>query len=190
MRHLYLVRHASPAVQPSVPSVEWHLSEHGIEEAQALASLAKQWDVRAVYSSVELKAKSTALIIADALGVPARLVDGFEELRFEEWIPNSDEFAEAVQAILEHPDVSLRGAERAESAAERFAAGVELVEQGPFPALVVTHGRVLSAYLASRFGVEDPFALWRSLPLGGWTRLDMDGPSPEEIAFQPPLTSA
>lgn len=186
MRPLYLVRHASPIVQPNVPAPEWQLSERGIEEAKALASLAVDRGIKAVYSSVEPKAKSTALIIADALGVPARLVDGFEELRFDEWIANSDEFAEAVRSILENSDVSMRGAERASTAAERFSTGIEIVEQGPFPAAVISHGRILSAYLSLYLAVEDPFALWRSLPLGGWTCIDLDAPPPAEVRFEPP----
>jgi broad specificity phosphatase PhoE len=174
MRQLYLVRHATPAVQPNVPAVEWPLAERGIEEARALAEIARGWKLRVVYASREPKAQSTALIIAEPALIPVHVVDGFEELRIDYWIGNSDEFGDTVRQILEEPELSLRGAERAAAAAMRFAGGIRIVEQGPFPAAVVTHGRVLSAWLGQTLGLEDPFALWRSIPTPGWTQLDLD----------------
>jgi probable phosphoglycerate mutase len=174
MRHLYLIRHATPTVQPNVPSPEWSLAERGIEEARALATVAESWGLRALYASKEPKARSTALIIGDALGLPVNIVEGFEETHLDWWISNSDEFAEAVKQILEQPDLSLRGAERAEAAAARFAGAIDLITQGGFPAAVVTHGRVLTAWLTQTAGIEDPFALWRSIPMPGWTRVDLD----------------
>ncbi|MBI5287512.1 MAG: histidine phosphatase family protein [Chloroflexi bacterium] len=174
MRQLYLVRHATPAVQPNVPAIEWPLADRGIEEARALAEIARAWDLRAVYASREPKAQSTALIIAEPSLLPVHVVDGFEELRIDHWIGNSDEFGDTVREILAQPALSLRGAERAETAAERFASAIRIVEQGPFPAAAVTHGRVLSAWLGATLQLEDPFALWRSIPMPGWTRLDLD----------------
>jgi len=175
MRHLYLVRHATPAVQPNVPAIEWPLADRGIEEARALAETARGWHLRAIYASREPKAQSTALIIAEPSLLPVHVVDGFEELRIDQWIGNSDEFADTVRKILQQPALSLRGAERAEAAVDRFAAAVRIVEQGPFPAAVVTHGRVLSAWLGRTLRLEDSFAVWRSIPMPGWTRLDLDG---------------
>ncbi len=174
MRALYLVRHATPAVQPNVPAVEWPLADRGIDEARALAQVAREWDLRAVYASREPKAQSTALIVAEPSLIPVHVVEGFEELRIDQWIGNSDEFADTVRQILEQPTLSLRGAERATIAADRFAAAIRIVEQGPFPAAAVTHGRVLSAWLGRTLRLEDPFALWRSIPMPGWTRLDLD----------------
>jgi broad specificity phosphatase PhoE len=174
MRYLYLIRHATPAVQPNVPAPEWQLADRGIEETRALATTAREWDIAALYSSREPKARSTALIIGDALNLPVNVVDGLEETRLDWWIANSDEFADAVRLILEQPALSLRGAERAEAAAARFASAISIIEQGPFPAVVVTHGRVLTAWLAQAAGVEDPFSLWRSIPMPGWTRVDLD----------------
>jgi broad specificity phosphatase PhoE len=181
MRRLYLVRHASPAIQPNVASEQWTLSDRGIEEARALARIASTWDLAAVYSSVEPKAQATALIIGDAAGQPVRVVDGLHELRFDRWISNADAFAEMVRGIFEQPAVSVHGAERAGAAADRFAAAVRIVEEGPFPAAIVSHGRVLTAYLAQACGLDDPFAVWRAIPMPGWACLDLDAPVPKLI---------
>ena len=173
MRLVYLIKHATPQIQPTVPAEDWELSAAGIAEAKRLATLARGWGLGAVYSSSEPKARKTGLILADELAVPLHVVEGFEEIRLG-WIGNSDEFSANIRDILEHPADSVRGAERAGDAASRFAAAMRMVEAGPLPAAVVSHGRIISAYLADAFAVEDPFALWRAIPLAGWATLDLD----------------
>jgi broad specificity phosphatase PhoE len=175
-RLLYLVRHASPAVRPDIPSPLWELSERGAEEARALGETARGWGLQALYSSSEPKAMATAAIIGDAVGLPVLVADGLQELRFDQWIPNADAFGEAVRTILEHPGRSVRGAERADAAAARFDAAVRLIEGGPSPAALVSHGRVLTAWLRQRLRLDDPYALWRSIPMPGWTAIDLDAP--------------
>jgi broad specificity phosphatase PhoE len=176
MRRLYLIRHATPAIQPSIPEHEWPISDRGIEQARLLAEAARTWGLQALYASRQPKAQSTAAVIGEVIGLPVNVVDGLEELRIGRWIPNSDEFSETVRQILEQPALSLRGAERAAAAATRFAAAVSLIEAGPFPAALVSHGRVLTSWLASIAGIEDPFALWRSIPMPGWASIDLDAP--------------
>lgn len=174
MRHVYLVRHASPTIQPNVPAEEWTLSERGIEESHALARISVGWNLAAVYSSTEPKAQATALVIGDAASQPVRVVEGFQELRFDRWIPNADAFAEMIRGIFRQANVSVHGAESAGAAAARFAAAVRIVEEGPFPAAVVSHGRVITAYLSQIQEVDEPFDLWRSIPMPGWACLDLD----------------
>lgn len=188
MRPLYLIRHASPQIRPDAPARDWPLSERGITEAHQLAETARGWGVEALYSSSEAKARSTALIIGEALRLQVNVSDAFDELRIPDWIHNSDEFNELVKSIFNggpepgfvlDPVVERRLPEPATSAAERFAEGVELVAAGPMPAAIVAHGRVLTAFLAAHTAVEDAFALWRSIPMPGWTTIDLDQPVSE-----------
>jgi broad specificity phosphatase PhoE len=174
MRPLYLIRHASPVIQPDVPAERWTLSPRGVEEARALAEVARGWGLRALYTSNEPKAQSTALIVGDGTGLPAQVVEGVHELKMDGWIGNADAFGETVREVLEQPELAAPGCERAADAAERFARAVELVAGGELPAAVVSHGRVLTAYLASRAPMEDPFELWRSIPMPGWGCIDLD----------------
>jgi broad specificity phosphatase PhoE len=176
MRQLFLIRHASPVIQPGTSPRDWPLSDRGIEEAEALAKIAQTWDLEAIYTSSEAKARSTGLIIADALGLVAHVVDGFDELRMPDWIGNADEFNDAVRAILEDAPGAPRGSERVAQAAARFADGVELVAQGEFPAAVVSHGRVLTAWLTKAIALEDPYQTWRTIPMPGWACVDLDAP--------------
>jgi broad specificity phosphatase PhoE len=176
MRQLYLIRHASPLVQPDRPSREWPLSDRGIEEAQALAKVANTWGLGALYTSSEAKARSTGLVIGDVLGLSVNVVDGFDELRIPDWIANADEFNAAVRAILSGGDGTPRGAERTEQAVARFADGVDLVAGGDFPAAIVSHGRVLTVWLAETIGLDDPYETWRTMPMPGWACVDLDAP--------------
>lgn len=175
MRPLYLIRHASPNIRPSEPARDWPLSERGIAEAQALAGTAADWGIEALYSSSESKARATALIIGDALGLPVRVADAFDELRISDWIGNADDFNETVRDVLEG-DAPPRGAESRDDAAARFADGVAIVVGGPMPAAIVSHGRILTAYLAKQHPIESPFDYWRAMPMPGWTRIDLDDP--------------
>lgn len=175
MRRLYLVRHASPMVQPDQPSREWVLSDRGIAEAQALATTGAAWGIEAVYCGSEPKMRATALILGDATGAPVHVVDAFDELRVAHWIGNSDAFNDLVRAILEDAPLP-RGVESAADAVARFARGLRLIETGPFPAAIVSGGRMLTSYLMRTRGVEEPFAYWRAIPFPGWTSIDLDAP--------------
>ncbi len=175
MRLVYLIKHASPAVQPNVPSNEWELSAQGIDEAKQLGLLARDWELASIYSSTEPKARATALLLADATGLTPRVVEGFEEIRID-WIANSDQYSGYIREVLEHPGASLRGTERAADAATRFAGAISIVDKGALPATVVAHGRVLTAYLTQLVGLEDPFAFWRAIAMPAWACLDLDGP--------------
>lgn len=182
MRLLYLIRHATPAIRPEVPPRDWLLSERGIEEAAALAATADSWGIEALYASSEPKAQATALIMGDALGLLVRVVDAFDELIMgPEWITNADAFNEQVRAILEDSGQQPRSAERAPAAAERFAAGVAIARQDAFPAAIVSHGRILAAYLSRELRIESPFEFWREIPMPGWACLDLDGPRPRLV---------
>jgi probable phosphoglycerate mutase len=175
MRPLYLVRHASPLIDPNQPARDWPLSERGIAEAQALARAAAGWGLQSIYTSSEAKARSTGLIIGDAAGLPVHVADAFDELRISDWINNADDFNDTVRAILEG-DTPPRGAESREDAAQRFAGSVALIARGALPSAIVSHGRILTAYLAHHRPLEAPFAYWRAIPMPGWTRIDLDAP--------------
>jgi broad specificity phosphatase PhoE len=183
MRRAYLIRHASPAVRPDAPSRDWTLSESGIAEARRLAARASAWDLRAVYCGDEPKMRGTALILAEAAATAVHVVDSFNETRIGGWIANSDEFNEIVRAVL-LGDPLPRNVESGAEAAARFERGLGLIEQGAFPAAVVSGGRVLTSFLTRRRrGIEDAFAFWRAIPFPGWTSIDLDAPGEPVTPF-------
>lgn len=185
MRRVYLVRHASPVVRPDTPSREWTLSDRGIEEARALANVARDWDLRAVYCGAEPKMRATALLLAEPSMTPVHVVESFDESRIGAFIANADEFNEMVRAILETDEPPARGIESGAETATRFAQGLKLIADGPFPAAIVSGGRILTSYLVRNCrGVDNPFAFWRAIPFPGWTHIDLDEPLAEVDAFR------
>jgi broad specificity phosphatase PhoE len=186
-RSIYLIKHAEPAVQPDVPAEQWTLSHRGIEEARGIAEAARAWNLQAVYSSFEPKAKATGLIIAEPANLQVRVIEGFEELRLGQWIANADDFNDLVRQILDAPAESAHGAETARSAAARFEAAMNVVLDADLPAAVVSHGRILAAYLSCVLRESDPFALWRSIPSAGVARLDATG---SELKLRTPFVAA
>jgi probable phosphoglycerate mutase len=173
MARVYLVRHASPTVRPGTRPSTWHLSERGIEEARALAETARDWGLTAIYSSVEPKASSTASVIGDAVGMPVQLVEGLEEQHWDAWTENADEFNENVRRILERPDESIAGSEPAAAAAQRFGGALRLLLPGDGPLAVVSHGRVLTAWLDSVLTLESPYDAWRAIPMPGYALVEV-----------------
>ena len=174
MTRIYLLRHASPAVQPGQAPSTWRLSERGIEEARTLAVIARSWKLTAIYSSAQPKASGTAAIIADELGLPVQLVEGLEEQRWDAWIDNADDFNETVRAIVERPDESIGGCEAASAAGARFDAALRSLLPASGPLVVVSHGRVLTAWLASVLSPESAYETWRAMPIPAFAKLEIE----------------
>jgi len=163
---LILVRHAAPEQRPEASPPEWGLSDAGRAAAAALAGklLGLAPAPAAVWASSEPKAVETAQIIARPLGLAVRRDAAFDEHRRERWPFEADPaaFRDRVSRVLSDPAASVDGAEPAEAARGRFAAGI--ARRAERPLLVVSHGTVLSLYVAAASG-ENAFDLWRSLRL-------------------------
>ena len=128
-----------------------------------------------VWSSKEPKAVETAETVAAAFGVPVRTADGLEE-HHRDGVPYfhaQGEFEAAVERLFEKPDELVLGIETAEQALGRLTAAIdEVIEAGQTDNIVVTHGTVMTLYVASVAGVE-PVGLWRRLGLPSFVVLGL-----------------
>jgi broad specificity phosphatase PhoE len=159
---LLLVRHSAPELDPSLPAEEWRLSHEGRRRCEELAERLARHEPRALLASTEPKARETAELVAPALGLEVELLDGLRETarRTVGWL-TEDELNRGIRALFERPGDVVFGEESGEQALARFE---RAVEGAPEPAVVVTHGTVLSLYAAARTG-GNPYELWRSLRL-------------------------
>lgn len=100
--------------------------------------------------------------MAPALGLEVQLSDGVRETarRTVGWLA-PDEIDRGIRELFERPSEVVFGEESAEAALARFEAAVAGL---PEPAVVVTHGTVLSLYAAPRIGRET-YELWGGLEL-------------------------
>jgi broad specificity phosphatase PhoE len=159
---LLLVRHSLPELDPGIPATEWRLSDEGRRRCGPLAERLAAFRPKALVSSTEPKARETAELIAPSLGLEVELSDGLRETarRSVPWL-SRDQLHAGMRALFERPHEIAFGEESASAALARFEAAVEgLVE----PAVVVSHGAVISLYVAAKTG-RNAFELWQSLEL-------------------------
>jgi broad specificity phosphatase PhoE len=159
---LLLVRHSAPELDPAVQSQEWGLSEEGRRRCGPLAERVAAYRPEVIVSSPEPKARETAELIAAPLRLQVEFRDGLRETarRTVGWLTRQ-QLEREVKALFDRPDQIVFGEESASAALDRFESALDGL---PERAVVVTHGTVLSLYVAAKTG-RDAFELWRSLEL-------------------------
>ena len=175
MRRFVLVKHSMPEIEPDKPASDWKLSEVGRRHSELLASKLKEYSPDVIWSSREPKAIETAEIVADEFGVPVKIADGLEEHHRENvpFLSSKEEFEGAIERFFLCPDRLVLGRETANQARDRFAAAIdEVIDAGQADSIVVTHGTVVTLYLASVAGVRR-MDFWRRLGLPSYVVLTM-----------------
>ncbi|UGS33773.1 histidine phosphatase family protein [Capillimicrobium parvum] len=121
------------------------LNARGLEQARELAQLAVQEPLAALYASPIRRARETAEIVAEAVGLEPRFDPRFAETDVGDW---QDLLFDDVER--EHPDLwaawqaggawRFPGGESLAEQQERVIAGlVDVTQRGELPALVVCH---------------------------------------------------
>lgn len=170
---LILVRHGRPAIDPDTPPNTWPLCPEGAENCNKLAERIVAYKPTAVVSSPEPKAQQTAEILAAKLGLNVEVDAGLHEHKRQHMSFGSEaEFRARIAKVFADPKTPSPGGESAHEAAQRLAKALANHEGAPL--LAVTHGTVLSYYLAERLGL-DAHDLWRSLHMPDAFVLDTDG---------------
>jgi 2,3-bisphosphoglycerate-dependent phosphoglycerate mutase len=163
---LVLVRHGKPEIDESTPSTQWPLSQSGREAAASLATRLSDFKFQRITSSPEPKAISTAEIIDQQLGLSIHIDDDLAEYkRYSTGFLPLEDFNTQIARLFESPwDELVFGDETANDALERFtrASDRQYVSFGNGDVLVVTHGTIMSIYVANRLGI-DLLSFWRSL---------------------------
>lgn len=131
--------------------LDTRLNDRGRAQSRALAEQLRDEGVVALYASTLQRARQTAQIVGDALGLQPVLDERLVEADAGEWSgrPIADILAgEAEQyARWRAADPAFRfpGGESVAEQARRIAAALADVAAGPLPALVVTHGGTIRA---------------------------------------------
>ena len=166
-----------PEIQPEKPASAWRLGAVGRQRSELLASRLQDLSPGVVWSSGEPKAVETAEIVAASFGVPVRVADGLEEHHRDNvpFYPTPDEFESAVERFFSHPNQLVLGSETAEQAHDRMSAAIDdVVESGQHDSIVVTHGTVMTLYVAGVADV-DTMCFWRRLGLPSYVVLGLPG---------------
>jgi broad specificity phosphatase PhoE len=128
-----------------------------------------------IVSSIEPKARQTAELICEDLGVDVVVMDGLHE-HDRGGVPfySKDKFQSLVQELFENPDVLVFGGETATQALVRFRESVELIMNlyDNKRMVIVSHGTVISLFVSWLTGV-DGISLWEKLSLPSYVVLDV-----------------
>jgi broad specificity phosphatase PhoE len=174
---LYLVRHAEVLLRGDQPMTEWQLSPTGEQQARDLSRSPAWRDLTLIASSPEAKAVATAQPTADAAGLELRIEPDLHEVdRGKTPLVTQSEYHALVAAHFASPEESVSGWETAHAARARVVACIEGLTAGAEgPVCVVSHGLVLSHYLAELRGVPAPdLEEWRQIPLPGIAAVDLE----------------
>jgi len=174
-RNLILVKHSLPALEPGVPSHDWHLSDVGRARCIPLAAYLAAYTPMVIAASAEPKATKTGQIIAERLAAPIEIVaDLHENDRTGLGWLDSDELEATIARFFAEPDQHIMGNETADEAHIRFAAAVaDVCARHPHGnIIIVAHGTVITLFVARRAGLE-PFPFWKRLGLPSFVALSL-----------------
>jgi broad specificity phosphatase PhoE len=159
--NVYLARHGQTAYnlerrfQGHLPVP---LDETGVEQALDLAERASKHEWSALWCSPLLRARETADIVADRIGLQPREEPRMMETDAGDWTDrlfvdvhaeDPDGFAGFIEG---RPDFVFPGGESFAQQGERVAAALTDIESSDLPALVVCHGVVIRIALYQRAG--------------------------------------
>ncbi|MGO4536681.1 histidine phosphatase family protein [Leifsonia sp. 2MCAF36] len=150
----FFITHPEVVIDPSVPIEDWGLSDAG----RARAAILPKWmrgEVRSIFSSAEKKARETAAILGEALGLDVTVDPALGEMdRSATGYLQPDEFERIVDEFFAFPDQSVRGWERAVDAQHRIERAVRghLQDGHNDAAAFVGHGGVGGLLLGSLSG--------------------------------------
>ena len=165
-----------PQVDVETPAHEWRLRPEGVAGASTLAGRLRAAHYRPtkVVASLEPKATQTGSIIAERLRLPFATVEGLHEHdRRAAGFLSTDVFASRMRDLFAHPNAVVFGNESASAALARFSKAVdEVVSEETGDVVVVSHGTVMSLFVASRAQV-DASDLWATLGLPSYVSLEL-----------------
>lgn len=147
MALLHLVRHGPTVVNPALPQDQWRLSTEGRQVVRNWAEGQSWRGVRQLYASPEVKAMETAAIIADVANIPVAMEEGLHELRVPFMASRAEFLGRMEQYLAGFADPEF---EPWEAAQERMGSAIRSMQErhaGESMA-VVSHGRILTAYLS------------------------------------------
>ena len=180
---LVLVKHALPVLEPSKPAREWQLGAEGELQSKRLASRLRAFAPLRIVTNPEPKASTTGQLIAVELGLHVSSVDGLREFdRPVLPLMSQSEHERENAAIFADLNRRVLGAESGRDALHRFseAIGAELARTGAQSLVVITHGTVISLFVAAHNQVN-AFELWKELACPSFVVLDVSSFSLRQV---------
>lgn len=178
MPRVIFATHPEVTIDPSTPVPQWGLSEQGRARMQAFVQSGNLSWVGRLWTSPERKARESAAIASQVLGLSPCQEKGLAEIDREAvgFVPEP-RFGELRERFFAEPEASPDGWERAVDAQRRILAALARVEAEAADghdgdALVIAHGGVGALALAAK--LKEPIALHLDQPRQGcWFAYDL-----------------
>lgn len=165
---LLLVRHAAPHIDPSTPAHTWLLSDKGRQSCYDLAERLRPHGPTRILTSTEAKAQQTGQLIATVLQLPSETwPDLHEHDRSNVTGLDQETFKTQVIGLLTHPETYIFGRETGTQARQRFTQAIHAA-RATYPTdtlAIVTHGTVMTLFLAAHNPTLEPVSWWQNLRL-------------------------
>lgn len=170
-----LVRHARPVINPESDPGTWAMDDSARGDVERLARAIAPLGCDIVVTSEEPKARSTGAIMGEMLGVPVRTDSGLGEQSAGTvpWIAEEGQFRARVFEHFRRPDEQVFGEETSSAAGRRLANAVDRWGAAYKCSVLVTHGRVMSAYMGIATATE-PVNFWNNLRMPDAFVVDFD----------------
>jgi broad specificity phosphatase PhoE len=170
---LYLVRHADVVLEEGTPAREWQLSETGRADAARLASARIWGELSLVATSPEPKARETARPLAGTAGVELRQQADLREVERGCFpIVSRDEYEARVGRYFSSEPEDWEPQEQATARIASCIGGLAAESGGPLG--VVSHGLLLSLYVASLEERRPAVEEWRRVALPAIAVVDLE----------------
>ncbi len=187
MTSLILIRHSIVRQQPEISAHQWQLTDEGRARGLRLAEQLRRYQPGVVVTSAEPKAVQTGQLVAQTLDLPLETEPGLHEHLRESapYYPDPRDFEARIEALLQHPDQLVFGDETGNAAGDRLQAALEaIIQRHPHtPIAAVSHGTVMSLFLARVAGVE-PVSFWQTLGMPGYVVLRLPDFTLDEIVHE------
>lgn len=176
MPKLILIKHAKPIIAPDMPTKSWLLSDDGQKDTKTFALTLKTYHPQHLFSSPEPKAIETALTLTTGLKIPFSIVDDLHEHQRinEPYDHDRASFVSKIKNLFDNPDKLVYGEETANQARARFHVGLlgAWRKYREDNIAVVTHGTVISLFVAHLIPSINGFELWNCLKMPDAVVLD------------------
>jgi broad specificity phosphatase PhoE len=168
---IYLARHGQTAYNHTrrfQGQMEIPLDDTGQRQAKDLAVRVADLGLVALWASPLARARQTAEAVSEHIGLPIRFDDRLMETDTGIWTDRlyaemAEQDPHAYQGFAgAHEDFGFEGGETYAEQGDRVMAAIADIEQGPQPALVVSHGMVMRLALSRRTG--EPWSISSSIP--------------------------
>lgn len=145
--------------------MQWGLTARGEARCQSLATALEPYALERLRASYERKAQETARLVGARLAIPYEtLRDVHEHDRMGAPFLSHETFMATIRLFFREPRTLVYGRETAEEAFHRFSRAVHslLAIEGDEPLAIVTHGTVISLFVAAHT-TYDAYQFWKRL---------------------------